>query len=173
MLITITMLIVALIFPQSVSANDKIEKAKILAKIEQQSEASKLLGEAIIDDPLNADVHYEAGLVYDQIGWTDDFHRAMKNACKLDQARCLEASEIYYNRGFKDIDIDKNAFNSIYSLTIALKYNPIKTNEIFTRLYISGCEYQRDGNDNQANAYFYVIRKLDSSYNIDRTCTTK
>ena len=59
---------VALLLPQTVLAKSKIDMARDYAKIEKISEARQLLDEVILADPLNADVHYRAGLVYQQLG---------------------------------------------------------------------------------------------------------
>ena len=73
----------ALLLPQTVLAKSKIDKARDYAKIERFSEASQLLDELILDDPLNAKNHYKAALIYEQMGAYRQADRAFRNAAKL------------------------------------------------------------------------------------------
>lgn len=85
LLILISMLILV-ITAQPVLAKSNVDKARDLITIGKNYEAQALLNSAIINDPLNADLHYEAGQLYQRMGNSGDFDLAMQNACKLKSA---------------------------------------------------------------------------------------
>ena len=140
-----------------------IEKARDLAKIEKKYEAKELLDEAILDDPLDADVHYEAGLVYGQLGMTSDFDLAMKNACKLKQSYCPKVAESYYSMGFNHLNRGSQR-SAIRSFEQAFTYQPAKRSEAINRLLASGKSLLSSKNINGAEMYFSALTHFSPSH---------
>ena len=153
----------ALILPQTALAKSKIDTARDYAKIEKKYEAKELLDEAILDDPLDADVHYEAGLVYGQLGMTSDFDLAMKNACKLKSSYCSKVAEPYYSMGLNYLNSGSQR-PAIRSFEKAFAYNPAKKQGIITEIYSRGEDLLSSGKISSADSYFTALTTLDSSY---------
>lgn len=141
----------------------KIEKASALAKIEKKYEAKKLLDKAILDDPLDADVHYEAGLVYSQLGMTSDFDLAMKNACKLKPSYCPKVAEPYYSMGFNYLN-EGSQSSAIRAFEKAFAYQPAKRSEAINRLFASGKDLLTNENRAGAKNYFSVLTHFSPSH---------
>ena len=140
-----------------------IEKARDLAKIEKKYEAKKLLDEAILEDPLDADVHYGAGLVYSQLGMTSDFDLAMKNACKLKSSYCPKVAEPYYTMGFNYLNGGSQR-SAIRSFEKAFAYQPAKRAEAINRLLGSGKTLLSNKNGKGAEMYFSVLTHFSPSH---------
>lgn len=136
-----------LVSPQAALAKSNIDKAKDYAKIEKTSEARQLLNQAILDDPLDADVHYEAGLVYGQLGMSSDFDLAMKNACKLETSYCPKVAQSYLSSGNNSLSNPRSA-ERFYQL--ASKYDQSLSAGIATTLLNRGKAASAD----QAGKYF-------------------
>lgn len=163
--IVCTMFVLAtVILPQPVLAKSNIDKASDYAKIEKTSEARQLLNQAILDDPLDADVHYEAGLVYGQLGMSSDFDLGMKNACKLDNSYCSKVAEPYITKGFNYLSRG-NQRSGVSSLEKAITYNPAKKQESLNSLLRSGKSQLEKGQMLNADIYLSALSQLDSSQN--------
>ena len=154
---------ITLILPQSSFAKNKIDTASDYAKIEKKYEAKKLLDEAILEDPLDASVHYKAGLVYSQLGMAGDFDLAMKNACKLKSSYCPKVAEPYYSVGLKYL-YSGSQRRAINSFEKAFAYNPEKKQEAITKIYSRGKSLLEGGNISNADSFFSALTSLDSGY---------
>ena len=162
-LLIVFFILATLSLPQMSFAKSKIAAARDYAQIEKNSEARQLLDQAILDDPLDADVHYGAGLVYGQLGMTSDFDLAMKNACKLKSSYCPKVAEPYYSMGLKNLSRG-NQRSAIRSLEKAFTYQPAKRAEAINRLLTSGQGQLSHKNRGGAERYFSVLTHFDSSY---------
>jgi len=107
----------------------KYEYAKLLAKTKKRKEASLLFNELISVDTLNANYHYELGLVLEQL--KDD--RGIKK--KLDtvtkQIKNRDKAQQHYLRAY---ELDKTHQKTIFKLA---KYQLIKRNYEASRKYIN------------------------------------
>ncbi|SEA17373.1 hypothetical protein SAMN05660420_01477 [Desulfuromusa kysingii] len=134
-LLIVILCAITLLLPQTAFAKSNIDKARDYAKIEKTSEARQLLNQAILDDPLDADVHYEAGLVYSQLGMTSDFDLAMKNACKLKPSYCPKVAEPYYNMGFNLLEQRNDTYAASRAFEMAFAYAPSRKPSAVSRIY--------------------------------------
>ena len=162
LLIVITALIL-LIAAQPALAKSNVDKAHDLITIGKNYEAQSLLNSAIINDPLNADLHYEAGLLYLRMGDTREFDLAMENACKLKSANCPKVADYYYNMGHSALDSERNTANAYRSYTKAFEYNPAKRNEALARVQKSGLDWLGRGEIDIADSRFELLTRFDPS----------
>ena len=148
---------------QPVLAKSKIDQARDLVKIDKTYQARALLNEAIVEDPLNAALHYEAGIIFFNLGSRSrgDFDLAMKNACKLEKKYCYEAGEVYYTLGFNAVDGRGRLRNATEYFRKAFNFNKSKRQEAISRLYASGNEYLAKGEVRRAKKYYEVVLSLD------------
>ena len=163
-LLIVILCTITLFLPQTVFAKSKIDTARDYAKIEKNSEARQLLAQAILDDPLDADVHYEAGLVYGQLGMNGDFDLAMKNACKLKSSYCPKVAEPYYSMGLNYLN-NASKRPAIKAFEKAFAYNPARKQEVITEIYSRGGELLSNKNIALADSYFVALTVLEPSYN--------
>ena len=154
---------VALLLPQTVLAKSKIDKARDYAKIEKISEARQLLDEAILADPLDADVHYRAGLVYGQLGDIRNFNLAMKNACKLKSSYCPKVAEPYYSQGYSQLQRGSQS-SAVRAFQQAFQYNPRKKQATIQNLFDTGIDLLKANNISSANLYLGTLHQLDNGY---------
>ena len=152
----------ALLLPQTVLAKSKIDMARDYVKIERFSEASQLLDELILDDPLNATIHYKAALIYEQMGDYRQADRAFRNAAKLGNYG-PKIAKSYKEIGYTAIRSGQmreaqRAFNK------ATSYDPALSNKLAENLYYDGENAASAGNIAAANNYFTIACGMNKAY---------
>ncbi|NOY12865.1 MAG: hypothetical protein GXP51_04030, partial [Deltaproteobacteria bacterium] len=151
-----------LLLPQTVLAKSKIDMARDYVKIERFSEASRLLDELILADPLNATIHYKAALIYEQMGDHRQADRAFRNAAKLGNYG-PKIAKSYKDKGYAAIRSGQTgeaqrAFNK------ATSYDPALSSKLAEDLYYDGEEVASAGNIAAANNYFTIACGMNKSY---------
>ena len=155
---------IGLFLTQPAFAKSKIDQAKDYVTIGEKGSAYQLLRQAILEDPMDGEVHYKAGLVFAEIGYTGDFDKAMGNACKLKDSYCPKIADVYYRQGFRSLEQGSTrAANRAFEK--AFQYQPSKKSETLTRLLGSGKRQLTLNRIKGANLYFTSLTSFDSSYN--------
>ncbi|SEA17346.1 hypothetical protein SAMN05660420_01476 [Desulfuromusa kysingii] len=154
---------IALFLPQTTFAKSKIEQAKDYVTIGEKSSAYQLLREAILEDPMDGDTHYDAGLVFAEIGYIGDFDKAMGNACKLKSSYCPKIGDVYFSQGFSRLaqgstGAAKSAFENVF------QYQPAKKTQVLNRLFEIGKRHLSFNKIQKANVYFSLLTQFDNSY---------
>ena len=157
------LLIATLILPQAALSKSKVELAKDYVTIGRNYDASNLLEQAILSDPLDADLHYEAGLVYLTLGQNHDFDLAMKNTCKLKPSNCSKVVDIYYNLGATALD-SQDIRTAIKSFNKAMSYRPESRKMILGKIANKGDALLAGGLAKSANNYYSALCSLDESF---------
>ena len=139
----------------------KIDMARDYVTIGKTNEARNLLNQVILADPLDADVHYEAGLVYLELKSIRDFNLAMENACKLKPSNCSKVADQQYVAGLIFISEHKNEVASFDSFQKSFKKNSNNRQRAITNLLAYGEANLLGGNYKLAERYFDVLLKID------------
>lgn len=158
------LLVILFLFTQPVLAKSKIKKAKVLASIGKDYAAKSLLNQAIIDDPLNAELHFEAGIIFLNLESYKNFRLGMENSCRFDEKYCYKAGEVYYALGFNKIDGRGLVDSSTRYFRKAFKFNKTKRQEATRRLFASGNEYLAKGEIRRAKKYYEVTLNLEPMF---------
>jgi tetratricopeptide (TPR) repeat protein len=143
---------------------NKIDKANSLIKIDRYEEASKLLYQAVIDNPSNAKVQFQAGLAYLKMNETGEADRCFRAAVKLNPAQYKkEVVKTYMSLGYASLK-NGNIGKAKYEFAKAADYDPAVCKKFAEDLFFFGKDHLAKAMESKAYEAFSAAHSLDNSF---------
>ncbi len=147
-----------------------VDKARDFMKAGMHKQAEALLEQEINQNPTNAEAHFLLGKCYILLDEFRSFPKAEKrfsSAVKLDPSGyAREIANVYIDVGLEQL-ARANKRKALDLLSEARKYDSRSGDEIARRCFKKGEELLRYGEYAQADGYFFVAARYDSSLKSD------
>ncbi len=159
-------IVLFMIFGISFSAfafwGDNLKKAKEFALIERYELADKAIQEVILEDPTNAEMHYQAGVIYFNMGWKGHWTKAFRIAVKIDKTQSSKVAKFYEEMGFLQFKKENMSSSDIlrYFLPAIEFGGEKKKKEICTQLHSISKDYVLEPNFKKAGESFRALCRL-------------
>ena len=143
---------------------DKIDKAKKLSELEgYKAEVSNLLEQAILEDPMDATIHFRAGEVYEKIGYTGNAYRCYRNSIKIDSSYKHKVVQKYFDKAKDSLSKGKFAISKRL-FDVAIEFSPDYQPEVERKYFIFGEKYINEGKLKEGSDCF----RISLSYQLGR-----
>jgi len=162
----ILFVVLCLSFPSFASWSSDLKKAKEFVVIENYELADKLIQDAILENPTKAELQYQAGLIYFDMGWKKQYTKSFRIATKLDDDYKHKVADFYEEKGLALFQNEKFTSSDLLDyFSPAVSFGGEKKKEkICKELYEISESYVLEPNFRKAGESFRALCSLDSKY---------